>query len=599
MNAESKLPLRIATITEATSQKVFERGESYYHQGSIRNPRRQGNQLQADCLGSQLYDTSVTLNPDGTIAIFDCTCPYDWGGLCKHQVALLLTYARHPEQFQAIAPPEDFLEQCSRDELLAIAKRLLQYDPALYDIARLTVPQGAQSRKTRKIRQSSPTVDLSAFQQQVARALDVDWETSTRQVTRALETALAIADESLTAGKFVQAGEMYRIFLAAMNAAYTNESPLRELDYDGDLAILVNQACEQLGECLLLATAATDGERQAWLEVLWQSFCKDAELGGIEYARESFALLCEQPTEAEWNRLEIAMRQYLATLPDGDVWQQWPRQKVANLLQARYQQNGRDEAAQQAIRELGTPDQRAEAALAAGDYEEAVAIALEHQLQLPGWIRRFADKLLAANQPELALQVVLASQPHCRPSVYQAWLERYYRTYPISEQAIEDCLGALLDAPDFERYQQLQRLAEQHNSWPTVRDRALSELTTAQQYALLVEIALAEANHPQARTWAQQLPSEQQQPALARIAKQSKAEQPEVAIACCQDLAALHLQDRNRSAYKRAIVALQTAQRLAASAGRQTEWQADFDRLVAEHRRLTAFQEELRRAKLI
>ncbi|MBD2305029.1 SWIM zinc finger family protein [Chroococcidiopsis sp. FACHB-1243] len=22
----------------------------------------------------------------------DCTCPYDWGGLCKHQIAVLLAY---------------------------------------------------------------------------------------------------------------------------------------------------------------------------------------------------------------------------------------------------------------------------------------------------------------------------------------------------------------------------------------------------------------------------------------------------------------------------------------------------------------------------
>jgi len=103
-------PLHLDAILAAATQSSFERGEDYYAEGRIEQPYRQGGNLWADCYGSERYQTSVSLDPDGSIAASSCTCPYDWGGLCKHQIALLLTYLREPEQFQVVAPVEELLQ---------------------------------------------------------------------------------------------------------------------------------------------------------------------------------------------------------------------------------------------------------------------------------------------------------------------------------------------------------------------------------------------------------------------------------------------------------------------------------------------------------
>ena len=66
---------------------------NYYLNGPIFNPMRQGNTLWANCEGNTTYQPKVTLGAQG-VEDSSCTCPYDWGGLCKHQVALLLTYVR-------------------------------------------------------------------------------------------------------------------------------------------------------------------------------------------------------------------------------------------------------------------------------------------------------------------------------------------------------------------------------------------------------------------------------------------------------------------------------------------------------------------------
>ena len=104
--AEEKLPrLTEAHIRELASEKSFDRGEAYYHDGSVLEPVRQERELRAQCQGSDYepYQVSATLSKSG-IAETSCTCPYDYGGICKHIVALLLTYVHEPLAFRPIPP---------------------------------------------------------------------------------------------------------------------------------------------------------------------------------------------------------------------------------------------------------------------------------------------------------------------------------------------------------------------------------------------------------------------------------------------------------------------------------------------------------------
>jgi uncharacterized Zn finger protein len=47
--------------------------------------------LRASVEGSQYEPYAVTISFDlGGVAAASCTCPYDWGGWCKHCVAVML-----------------------------------------------------------------------------------------------------------------------------------------------------------------------------------------------------------------------------------------------------------------------------------------------------------------------------------------------------------------------------------------------------------------------------------------------------------------------------------------------------------------------------
>ena len=90
---DEKLPcLTEAQIRNLASESSFERGQNYYYDEAILALIRQEMELRAQCEGSNYepYQVSATLTETG-IAETSYACPYNYGGICKHIVALLLT----------------------------------------------------------------------------------------------------------------------------------------------------------------------------------------------------------------------------------------------------------------------------------------------------------------------------------------------------------------------------------------------------------------------------------------------------------------------------------------------------------------------------
>jgi len=119
-------------IRALASPQSFERGVDYYRGGAVFDTRRVGDELRGQCRGSSYtpYRVSAQLGPDGVIAVH-CTCPYDWGGICKHIVALLLTWVHDPDAFQPIAPVDERLAGKSKEELIALIQEILNREPDL------------------------------------------------------------------------------------------------------------------------------------------------------------------------------------------------------------------------------------------------------------------------------------------------------------------------------------------------------------------------------------------------------------------------------------------------------------------------------------
>src|SRR5574341_1089252 len=121
-------------IRAGTTPESFRRGEEYYREGAISNTAIQGALLSGECAGTYApyYRVQVELDEAG-IAGASCTCPSEFGGYCKHIVALLLAYVHHPKSFVAGKAPAQLLADLDQDDLIAILTKLMEEQPELFD----------------------------------------------------------------------------------------------------------------------------------------------------------------------------------------------------------------------------------------------------------------------------------------------------------------------------------------------------------------------------------------------------------------------------------------------------------------------------------
>lgn len=113
-------------IRDLANEKSFERGEELYECGAISHTYRIDKTIYGKCEGSEYtpYDIEIDLSDDEIDP--NCTCPFDWGGICKHQVALLLTFLYEPELFIELEDIATLLEPLDREKLILLITDLME-----------------------------------------------------------------------------------------------------------------------------------------------------------------------------------------------------------------------------------------------------------------------------------------------------------------------------------------------------------------------------------------------------------------------------------------------------------------------------------------
>jgi hypothetical protein len=75
-------------VQQLANSTSYQRGQSYFNSGSVKKLKRNGNVFEAKVHGSEKYDVSLTLDKKENIEDYDCDCPYNYDGACKHVVAV-------------------------------------------------------------------------------------------------------------------------------------------------------------------------------------------------------------------------------------------------------------------------------------------------------------------------------------------------------------------------------------------------------------------------------------------------------------------------------------------------------------------------------
>ena len=80
--------MNLKSFESEVEGKIVERGLDYYRNGDVKKLEKVSeNEFSATVFGTKKYSVYVKLNGE-TIVENECDCPYDYGDICKHKVAV-------------------------------------------------------------------------------------------------------------------------------------------------------------------------------------------------------------------------------------------------------------------------------------------------------------------------------------------------------------------------------------------------------------------------------------------------------------------------------------------------------------------------------
>jgi uncharacterized Zn finger protein len=593
-----KPPIQETQIRNRASQQSYSRGEGYYKSGAIFATVRRGNEIEGRCAGSgeESYHVHATLDESSNIEETFCTCEYDYGGDCKHIVALLLTYLREPELFEEAATVQDTLAERSKEELITLIREIVARYPEAKTIIDRPVPRPSSKGET---------VDLSPFQRELRQALSHfnHWGDRSAQYTihSIADAARAFAD----AGQWHNASAIYRTILEE----FTSQEQY-PADDDGDLIWALNPVVEALLECLKQDEISVDeDERRLLIERLMDVYIWDIENGGYGLGEGMLphALLQHlRPEDIPGVRARLldAQRRSQKSPYGMDSWVQETLERFQLQLDT-LESTDPDETLQR-LRGQGLYRLLFEKLMALGRVDEAIEVvakdltnSYQRLLALP--------HLVDAGRKDEAIRLANVSLRAGFDGRMAQWLAEEYQRSDDRNALFELRLLGMKQQPSEAYYAALKEAAEAIGVWGAVRPDILKGLAEKKEYHILAQVYLYDEEWDAAWQTLEQIPKRSPQGIWGwvgspgfdlEVAARSKEARPHKAIPIFIKYARQQIEGRKREHYSQAASYLSTVRDLYKQIDEQDAWRELIQGIRDEFRRLRALQDELKRAGL-
>ena len=119
--------MNLKNFESEVEQKIVARGMNYYRGGDVKRLEKVSeNEFSAVVFGTEKYSVFVKLKGE-TIIEHECDCPYDYGDVCKHKVAVF--YAIRSGNFSNLSDKlNSLLENLHESALRKYVSNLLKTD---------------------------------------------------------------------------------------------------------------------------------------------------------------------------------------------------------------------------------------------------------------------------------------------------------------------------------------------------------------------------------------------------------------------------------------------------------------------------------------
>lgn len=161
-------------LKSLSSPESFSRGYALYQSGAVFDTFRQDDLLTGKCEGSSapFYKVSIQLD-EGGIQEASCSCPYDWGGYCKHIIALALTFINNSDAFIEPKNIAVLVSQLDKDTLVHLIVKMAEKNPDLYSWLQTSIPSvSGKSESGEKQNKRKTEVAKAEYKKQIKRILN-------------------------------------------------------------------------------------------------------------------------------------------------------------------------------------------------------------------------------------------------------------------------------------------------------------------------------------------------------------------------------------------------------------------------------------------
>jgi uncharacterized Zn finger protein len=572
-------------IREHTSAQSFERGSQYSRDGSVLGLVLRGRHLSAEVAGSQYEPYQVEIDfDDAGITLTFCSCPYDWGGWCKHIVAVLLNVIEAPEIIDERPPLEALIADLDREQLQEILLQLAEGNAPLVDriesyVAGLRAQERPDEEEPHR-QESRPPVDPTPFRRRVRHILhSLDGMRPSQAYWEVGGVVDQVGEVLNDAWTFIEAGDgrnALRI-LEAITDEYTSQWYYLD-DSDGYAGGFFEELSHAWTEAVLTADL-TGAERQEWATKIeaWQSEVDDYGVDAFEVTLEAL--------EQGWD-YEPLQRVLEGKITRLGAWEDenapWYADELARArLNVLERQERYDEYLHLAEAE-GQTARYVTMLVRLDRVREAVEYGLQY-LSMTDEALALAQALREHGEIEKALRVAERGLSlHGNKAQLAGWLRDTAAGAGDKELALDAAVIAFKEAADLSAYQRVEELAGPQ--WPELREELLDLLRQekATGYGTSIDIFLHEGLVDDAIAalgeWAYY-------ETVARVADAAIEQRPDWVISASKKQAEQIMDAGKSKAYHHAVEWLARVKAAYRAAEREAEWRAYLNELLEKHHR--------------
>ncbi len=567
-------------LAQWATESSIERGWEYYDMGAVDSLVRQGDELLADVWSSGVepYRVRIRLDPQGVPVDATCTCPYDWGGWCKHIVAVLLTYLHEPERVRERPPLEERLADLSEEELRSLVLYLADKLHAVPDLIEAWMARREEPTFTPGSSSGAPRLSLHPEEyKRKARAIihSLDHMRRSEAYWHVAEVINNLEDLASRARDFIAAGDVANALnvLIGVTDAYVDDGFILD-DSDG----YVGEFAYTLGELwasVLLAADLDEDTRETLRQALsfWNNELMEY---GVDAPFENTltAMDLRSPEDVLQTGDPLLIRAYLDGL----------------------ERSGKDEEYLRFALEAGENGAYAAKLIELGRVEEALAFVRHVAMWGDEWVRviqALHDAGYVTESLDLAERVLQSSEGKDAnfPSHWWTWLADQAEAAGRKDLAKQAAVRAFRLSPSLTLYRRVSDLAGEE--WPRLREELLDFLR--QHPAAGVGIFLEE------RLWDDALRAVEQglvgYDTMRRVVDAVLPHRPEAAARIARGQAEIIMEEGRSKAYHHAVDWLRRVKDAYKIMGKETEWRAYLEGLIERHRKkykLRPMLEELR-----